>query len=181
MDGRGSPGRIGQRVIVSGMAGAGKSTFARHLAAATGLPVIHLDYHFWRPGWVPPPEAEWRALQAGLLAGERWICDGNYLETLALRLARADTVVYLDTPWWVCAARAFVRGLRRPAHTQLPAGCEASAWRQLRDEWWLMWCVWRGRQAERERELALVARYGAHATLHVVRSRAAIRALLERA
>jgi adenylate kinase family enzyme len=32
------------------MAGAGKSTFARQLSAKTGLPVIHLDVYFWKPG-----------------------------------------------------------------------------------------------------------------------------------
>lgn len=172
--------RIGRRVVISGMAGAGKSTFARQLAAKTGLPVIQLDYHFWKPGWVAPSDAEWRDQQAALLAGDAWIADGNYHETLDLRLARADTVVYLDTPWWVCAARAFMRGIRRP-DGPLPDGCAASPWRQLRDEWWLVWRVWLGRRSERERELAIVERHGGHATLHVLRSKAAIRALLDRA
>ena len=107
----GSALRIGRRVVVTGMAGAGKSTFARQLAAKTGLPAIHLDLHFWKPGWVEPSDKEWRDVQSKLLAGEEWIADGNYHETLDLRLERADTVVYLDTPWWVCAARAFVRGV----------------------------------------------------------------------
>lgn len=173
--------RIGRRVVVTGMAGAGKSTFARQLSAKTGLPVIHLDYHFWKPGWVEPSDTEWRDLQARLLAGEAWIADGNYHETLDLRLARADTVVFLDTPWWVCAARAFVRGLRPPAGDRLPDGCDASAWRRLRDEWWLVWRVWLGRRAERERELAIVARHGGHAVVHVLRSKRAIRALLDHA
>ena len=42
---------VGRRVVVTGMAGAGKSTFSRALSAKTGLPVIHLDVHFWQPGW----------------------------------------------------------------------------------------------------------------------------------
>ena len=103
---------IGRRILVTGMAGSGKSTFSRSLAAKTGLPVIHLDLHFWKPGWVAPSELEWRDKQRGLLAGDAWIADGNYHETLDLRLERADTVVFLDTPWWVCARRAFLRGLR---------------------------------------------------------------------
>ena len=109
----GSALRSGRRVVVTGMAGAGKRTFARQLSAKTGLPAIHLDVHFWKPGWVEPSYQEWRDVQSTLLAGEAWIADGNYHETLDLRLAGADTVVYLDTPWWVCAARAFMRGLRR--------------------------------------------------------------------
>ena len=177
----GSALRIGRRVVVTGMAGAGKSTFAQQLSAKTGLPVIHLDVHFWKPGWVEPSDTEWREVQSTLLASEEWIADGNYHETLDLRLERADTVVYLDTPWWLCAARAFVRGLRRPEGTQLPDGCEDTGWRRLRDEWWLVWRVWLGRRSERERELAIVARHGGHAALHVLRSKGAIRAFLDQA
>src|SRR4051812_16812646 len=97
---------VGRRVVVTGMAGAGKSTFSRALSAKTGLPVVHLDLHFWKPGGVPAPDDEWRETQRGLLAGEEWIVDGNYHSTLDLRLQRADTVVFLDTPWWICAKRA---------------------------------------------------------------------------
>ena len=88
-------GSIGCRVLVIGMAGAGKSTFSRALSARTGLPVIHLDIHYWKPGWVKPSEDEWREKQRGLLAGRTWIADGNDLETLDLRLERAETVVFL--------------------------------------------------------------------------------------
>jgi adenylate kinase family enzyme len=45
---------LGRRVVVTGLAGSGKSTFAVALAARTGLPVIHLDLAFWKPGWVAP-------------------------------------------------------------------------------------------------------------------------------
>ena len=90
-------------------------------AAETGLPVIHLDVHFWKPGWVEPSEEEWREKQRGLLTSDEWIVDGNYHATLDVRLERADTVVFLDTPWWVCARRGFVRGIRkRPVGFQLP-------------------------------------------------------------
>src|SRR5438034_5341261 len=104
---------IGHRVLVDGMMGSGKSTFARALAARTGLPLIHLDVH-WNPGWVRPSDDEWRYRQRALLAGEAWIIDGNYNETLALQLERAETIVFLDTPWWLCASRAFVRGFASP-------------------------------------------------------------------
>ena len=53
-------------MLVLGLAGAGKSTFSRALSARTGLPLIHLDVHYWKPGWVKPPESEWRDKQRGL-------------------------------------------------------------------------------------------------------------------
>ena len=153
------------------MAGAGKSTFSRALSAKTGLPVIHLDLHFWKPGWVEPSEDEWREKQRGLLASDEWIADGNYHATLDYRLERADTVVFLDTPWWVCARRAFVRGIRkRPVGFQLPNGCDESALRRLREEWLLVVRICRVRRSERDRELGIVSRHGKHVALYVLRS-----------
>jgi adenylate kinase family enzyme len=134
---------VGRRVVVTGIAGAGKSTFSRALSAKTGLPVIHLDVHFWKPGWVEPSDDEWRETQRSLLTGDEWIVDGNYPATLDLRLERADTVVVLDTPWWVCAGRALGRGIRkRPVGFQLPDGCDESALRRLLDEWSVAWRIW---------------------------------------
>ena len=49
-----------ERVLILGSPGAGKSTFARRLAERSGLPLIHLDKHFWRPGWVEPAPEEWQ-------------------------------------------------------------------------------------------------------------------------
>jgi len=171
-------GALGRRVIVTGTAGSGKSTFSRALSARTGLPVIHLDLHYWKPGWVKPSDDEWRVKQRSLLAGDAWIADGNYHETLDLRLERADTVVVLDTPWWVCAGRAFVRGLRRPVGTEMPDGCDDSAVRRLRDEWRLVGVAWRDRHKEPERERAIISEHGQHVALHVLSSKQAARAFL---
>jgi adenylate kinase family enzyme len=172
---------VGRRVVVTGLAGAGKSTFSRALSAKTGLPVVHLDLHFWKPGWVAPPADEWRKKQRRLLADDEWIADGNYHDTLELRLERAETVVYLDTPWWTCARRAFARGVRRrPAGSELPDGCDYPAWRRLRDEWWLVWRIWRRRRWEPERELGILSQHGQHAALHVLRSEREVREFLDR-
>jgi len=103
-------GKLGRRIIVTGLPGSGKSTLSRALAARTGIPLVHLDLHFWKPGWVAPSVAEWRERQAEVLSGDAWIADGNYHETLDLRLERADTVVLLDLPWWRCCGRALLRG-----------------------------------------------------------------------
>ena len=168
----GEAGTGGRRVLVDGMAGSGKSTFSRALSQKTGLPVIHLDVHYWQPGWVKPSADAWRDTQRSLLAGDAWIADGNDLGTLELRLERADTVVLLDTPWWTCAYRAVKRGLRKPVG-EMPNGCPDSFWRRLRDEWRLVGVIVRHRRSERERALAIVAEHGQHAALYVLGSRRA--------
>jgi len=169
---------IGRRILVTGLAGSGKSTFSRALAAKTGLPLIHLDLHFWKPGWVAPSESEWREKQRGLLAGDAWIVDGNYHETLDLRLERADTIVFLDTHWSVCAGRAVLRGVRKPVG-EMPEGCHDSPWRRLRDEWPLAVVIWRNRRSEPEREHDIISHHGQHAALHVLGSKREAREFLD--
>jgi adenylate kinase family enzyme len=101
-----------KKVLVIGSGGAGKTTFSKHLASRTGLPLTHLDQLFWHPGWVPTPDEEWDRLIAQLIARDSWILDGNYGRTLPTRLAAADTVIFLDLPRLVCTWRILKRQLR---------------------------------------------------------------------
>jgi adenylate kinase family enzyme len=111
--------------MVVGSGGAGKSTLAVALGRATGLPVVHLDRYYWRPGWQPPVAEEWRATVRQLVAGERWIMDGNYSSTFAPRLARADTLIFLDRPRHVCLWNIVQRRLRHAgrARPDMNEGC----------------------------------------------------------
>jgi adenylate kinase family enzyme len=168
---------VGNRVVVTGLAGSGKSTFAFALADKTGLPLIHLDLHFWKPRWVAPSETEWRAKQLGVLAGDAWIADGNYHETLDLRVERADTVVVLDMPWWLCSGRAFLRGFRMPG--ELPKGCDYSRRRRLRDEWLLAVRIWQKRRSEPEYEREVLSKRRLSVTLYTLTSRRAVREFLD--
>jgi adenylate kinase family enzyme len=101
-----------RRVLVIGSGGAGKSTLAARLGERTGLPVRHLDARYWRPGWVPTPEAEWREVVAALAAEPAWIMDGNYGGTLDARLAACDTAIFLDLPRTRCLVRVIARAVR---------------------------------------------------------------------
>ena len=167
---------LGRRVIVTGLAGSGKSTLSIALAARTGLPLIHLDLAFWKPGWVAPSETEWREKQREVLAGDAWIADGNYHETLDLRLERADTVLFLDLPWWRCSGRALLRGFRMPG--ELPEGCTYTRWQRLRDEWRLALRIWRENRSQPELEREIISQRGQHVALHVLSSKRAVSELL---
>ena len=91
-----------KRVLIIGCGGAGKSTLARQLGEKTGLPVVHLDKLFWRPGWVHVSREEFDALLDGVLEQDAWIMDGNFNHTIEKRIAHCDTVIYLDFSRLAC-------------------------------------------------------------------------------
>jgi len=140
-----------RRVLVIGSGGAGKSTFARRLGERTGLPVIHLDAAFWKPGWVEPPADEWRRTVERLVEGDRWIMDGHFGGTLDLRLSACDTAIFLDRSRWLCFWRVTKRALRHDGRGRpdMAPGCSEKA------DWAFLRWVW---GFPRERRPALVAR-----------------------
>lgn len=111
------------RVAVVGPGGAGKSTFASALGARTGLPVVHLDRHFWNPGWIETGRDEWRRVQSELFAGDRWIADGNYGGSFDVRFARADTVIVVARSRLACIAGALRRSARNHGRDLQADGC----------------------------------------------------------
>jgi adenylate kinase family enzyme len=152
-----------KRVAILGRGAAGKSVLATRLGQLTGLPVIELDRHFWKPGPNATPPAEWAHAQSELLRREAWIMDGDlgpYDTALGARLAAADTVIVLDFPLVRCAWRALRRSRER-----------SDFWR------WLL--------GYRRRSLPLIRRaiaaHAAAADVHVLSSPRAVRQFLARA
>ena len=114
-----------RRVSIIGSGGAGKSTLARHLGEITGLPVIHLDRLYWKPGWTETAKDAWRETVGNLVKGEKWIIDGNFGGTMDIRLAASDTVIFLNFPRLLCTYRAVKRAItfRNKTRPDMGPGC----------------------------------------------------------
>jgi adenylate kinase family enzyme len=161
------------RVAVVGSGGAGKSVFSEELGRRTGIPVIHLDRHHWKPGWVETPVEEWRVLQASLVAEERWIVDGNYGGTFDVRFERADTVIVLALPPWRCVAGALRRSVQNRGTDVQADGCPERV-----DFDFLRW-IWRYPTDSRPRLDAALRRHGRHLRVVELRTRREAASFLE--
>lgn len=105
-----------RRATVIGCAGAGKTTLARKLAAAMGVPHIELDAMYHQAGWKPLDDQRFQAeLSARMAASPRgWVICGNYLtQTGGIQYDHADTLVWLDPPRHVVMWRVITRTLWR--------------------------------------------------------------------
>jgi adenylate kinase family enzyme len=144
------------RILVLGPCGAGKSTLAVKLGRLHGLPVIHLDQEYWRPGWQEPAPDEWSAQVEELIARPRWIMDGNYGGTLARRLERTHLAVNLDYPRRVFFPRMVWRSLSQYGRTRadMAPGCRE----QIDLEFWRY--TWRYRIDVLPRREARIAASG---------------------
>lgn len=163
-----------KRIAVVGPGGAGKSTFAREMGRRTGLPVIHLDRHYWNPGWVETPREEWAALQFRLFSEDQWIADGNYGGTFDVRFARADTVIVLAPPRLTCLVGALRRSLTSRGAAVQAAGCPERV-----DFRFLRW-IWRYAKVSRPRLDAALDRHRDHLHVTELRSRREVEAFLAR-
>jgi len=97
------------KILVIGCCGAGKSTFSKKLQAILKLELIHLDQYYHKPNWEEPKKVEWEKRVNNLVQKPSWIMDGNYSETMDIRIKNADTIIYLDYPILKCFWRVIKR------------------------------------------------------------------------
>jgi adenylate kinase family enzyme len=114
-----------KRVIIIGQPGSGKSTLARNLAKTIGVPAFHMDQIHWMPGWIERPIDEKFRLAREVYAKDEWVFEGGFSQTWDERLARADTLIWLDTHWVIRSWRVTFRTLRGygKSRPDLPENC----------------------------------------------------------
>jgi adenylate kinase family enzyme len=117
-----------RRISVVGNSGSGKTTIARAVAAAAGIPHLELDSVFHQPGWQPLESGEFRRRVSEFTSAPAWVVDGNYSDVRDIVWSRADTVVWVDPPRHRVMRRLVARTLRR-----MVTGAEL--WNGNREEW----------------------------------------------
>jgi adenylate kinase family enzyme/2-polyprenyl-3-methyl-5-hydroxy-6-metoxy-1,4-benzoquinol methylase len=100
-----------KRVLISGVAGAGKSTLARRLGSKLNIQVIEMDALCWLSGWKREEHQVFRQHLVASMQAKSWIVDGNDFDNLVK--PRADLLIWLDVTWWTAVRRVIMRTLRR--------------------------------------------------------------------
>jgi adenylate kinase family enzyme len=160
------------RIAIIGCGGSGKTILARQLGALLDVPVTHLDAVYYDDGWNTLPPEKFAAVQEDLVAGPRWIIDGNYASTLPIRLAAADTVIFLDLPAATCLGSITRRRLRHRGGQDDQTGVyDRITWQFLR-------YVASYRRTMTPRVHALITEHAGHAQVQVLRSRRAAKRFL---
>lgn len=164
-----------RRILVLGSGGAGKTTFAKQLSEKTGLPVIHLDSHFWNSGWVETPRDRWIPMVIELSERPEWIMDGNYSGTIDIRMKYADTVIFLDYSRFTCTLGVLKRVIRHwgLVRDDMPDGCPE------RLSFDFMKWIWNYSSRSRPRIAGALQKAPSSVAVHIVRNRASLRRLLK--
>ena len=155
-----------QRVMIIGQPGSGKSTLARQIGDITQLPVVHIDLIHWKEGWVERKGAEKDALIAKVHAQDTWIFEGGRSSTWPERLARADTVIWLDLSLPLRLRRVVWRTLKHygKSRPDLPKGCPE------RFDLEFYQFIWRTRHTSRTRAISLLQSAPPDKAVHHLRS-----------
>lgn len=98
-----------RRILIIGISGTGKSTFARKLAARLQIPCYHMDSFIWKEHWIEAQQEEVEASLQDVHSQEAWIVEG-WLDSYSHSLIESsDLILYLDFSGW----RALIGGLQR--------------------------------------------------------------------
>lgn len=164
-----------KRILIIGSGGAGKSTLAKKLMEKLNLPIIHLDCHFWNPGWIKTPSDEWHQMVEEFVAQERWIMDGNYSSTIDVRLERADTVIFLDIPRIICLWRVIKRRIKwhNKVRPDINEGCPESL------DWEFIKWIWNYPNRNKPRLLRKIHALNGNINLFILRNSREIEDFME--
>lgn len=91
-----------KKIAVFGKPGSGKSTLSKKLASATGIKLHQLDAIVYKKNGELVDRTIYDREHGNILSSSSWIIDGfGPIESFNKRLEVADTLVYIDLPYFV--------------------------------------------------------------------------------
>lgn len=102
-----------KKILVIGTSGSGKTTLAKKLSKKLGIPHFQLDELQFMDHWEIKSDETFFDEISKAVSNKAWIIDGNYGRTHHLTWTEADTVIWIDLPFWLTIYQNFSRSLIR--------------------------------------------------------------------
>lgn len=102
-----------KKIIVIGTTGSGKSTLAKKISKKLNYPYIQLDKLYWKADWVGSSDEEFFQKIEAATSQKSWVLDGNYTRSSHLTWTKADTVIWIDLPFWQTLYQNISRSIKR--------------------------------------------------------------------
>jgi adenylate kinase family enzyme len=169
------------RVSVVGTSCSGKTTLARCISQACGLPHFELDAIHWGPNWTELSVEDFRQAVRRVTAGEAWVIDGNYHVVRDIVWSRATHVAWLNLPFRRVFWQALTRTTKRVVERQeLWAGNRETARQVIFDRDSILWWVLRTyRRRRREYPQLFQDPQYVHLKVYELRNQAEIQEMLD--
>jgi len=97
------------KILIIGCSGTGKSTLAKELHHQLEFPLLHLD-QIWHVHY--DKQKFYQQLQNFMTDNPDFIIDGNYADSLPMRVVEADTIIWLQTSRIKAVWRVLLRSLK---------------------------------------------------------------------
>lgn len=85
-----------KKILIIGVNGAGKTTFAKQLSKILDIPLVFIDKIYRMDNWCLADREAADSIIHSVVKNDSWIIDGNNKSTLMDRLNCCDTVFYFD-------------------------------------------------------------------------------------
>lgn len=120
-----------KKIMIGGSIGAGKSTLAKALSKKLNIEHTELDSFYWLPNWQVRPADQMRELINKTTSADSWIICGNFNAFKEITLDRADMIIWLDYPLFVCLWQAFKRSWHNIYTQQKCCNGNQDTWQHL--------------------------------------------------
>lgn len=108
--------QVFSRICILGPPGSGKTTLAYELQQDLNIKLLRMndiaEAITANLGGDTDNSTLWEAELRKILSLDKWITDGVYMRSIAVRIELADTIIIMDTPLVICFWRVFKRSLK---------------------------------------------------------------------